>query len=90
MKIEFLPPARDELTDAISYYNTQSEGLGYEFAAEVDFIEIPLKTGDEPRFLVIGKILEKHWSAIITFRDGKVRMFSVRRFRKEEVEIYEG
>jgi hypothetical protein len=35
MKIEFLPPARSELTDAISYYNIQSEGLGYEFAAEV-------------------------------------------------------
>jgi plasmid stabilization system protein ParE len=35
MKIEFLPPARAELTDAISYYNIQSEGLGYEFAAEV-------------------------------------------------------
>jgi plasmid stabilization system protein ParE len=35
MKIEFLPPARAELTDAISYYNIQSEGLGFEFAAEV-------------------------------------------------------
>jgi hypothetical protein len=35
MKIEFLPPARAELTDAISYYNIQSEGLGYEFAAEI-------------------------------------------------------
>jgi plasmid stabilization system protein ParE len=35
MKIEFLPPAIDELTDAISYYNVQSEGLGYEFAAEL-------------------------------------------------------
>jgi len=35
MEIEFLPPARAELTDAISYYNIQSEGLGYEFAAEV-------------------------------------------------------
>ena len=35
MKIEFLPPARAELTDAISYYNIQSEGLGYEFSAEV-------------------------------------------------------
>ena len=35
MKIEFLPPATAELTDAISYYNIQSEGLGYEFAAEV-------------------------------------------------------
>jgi hypothetical protein len=35
MKIEFLLPATAELTDAISYYNLQSEGLGYEFAAEV-------------------------------------------------------
>ncbi len=35
MEIEFLAPAEDELTDAISYYNTQSEGLGFEFAAEV-------------------------------------------------------
>jgi plasmid stabilization system protein ParE len=35
MKIEFLPPAKAELMDAISYYNLQSEGLGYEFAAEV-------------------------------------------------------
>ena len=35
MKIAFLPPAKDELAEAISYYNAQSEGLGYEFAAEV-------------------------------------------------------
>ena len=36
MKIEFLHPARLEFTDAVSYYNQQSEGLGYEFAAEVN------------------------------------------------------
>jgi hypothetical protein len=35
MEIIFLPPAKDEFTEAISYYNDQSEGLGYEFAAEV-------------------------------------------------------
>ena len=35
MKIEFLAPATAELTDAISYYNLQSEGFGYEFAAEI-------------------------------------------------------
>lgn len=54
-----------------------------------DFIEIPLKTSDEPRFLLIGKISEKHWSGIITYRSDKVRIISVRRSRKEEVEIYE-
>jgi uncharacterized DUF497 family protein len=56
---------------------------------DADFIEIPLKTIDEPRSLVIGRILDKHWSAIITYRSEKVRIISVRRSRKEEVEIYE-
>jgi hypothetical protein len=35
MRIEFLAPAEIELIDASSYYNIQSEGLGFEFAAEV-------------------------------------------------------
>lgn len=35
MEIDFLPPAKSELTEAISYYNAQSEGLGYKFAVEV-------------------------------------------------------
>jgi len=56
---------------------------------DADFIEIPLRTIDEPRFLVIGRISEKHWSAMITYRSEKVRIISVRRSRKEEVEIYE-
>jgi len=54
-----------------------------------DFIEIPAETIDELRFLVIGRISEKHWSAIITYRSEKVRIISVRRSGKEEVEIYE-
>ena len=32
-----------------------------------DFIEITVKTVDEPRFMVIGKISKKHWSGIITY-----------------------
>jgi hypothetical protein len=35
MKIVFLPPAKAEFVEAVSYYNTQSEGLGYDLAAEV-------------------------------------------------------
>lgn len=43
----------------------------------------------EPRWLVIGKIEDKHWSAIITYRDSMVRLISVRRSRKREVLLYE-
>jgi hypothetical protein len=52
-------------------------------------VEIPARTTDEERFLVIGKIQEKHYSAVITPRGGNVRIISVRRSRIEEVAIYE-
>lgn len=53
-------------------------------------LEIPARTQDEPRFLVIGKIGNAHWSAVITYRDEAIRIISVRRSRDEEVELYEG
>jgi len=52
-------------------------------------LEIPAKTEDEPRFLVIGQIEGKHWSAVITYRGSSVRLISVRRARTEEVAFYE-
>ena len=55
-----------------------------------DLIEIPAKTADEPRFLVIGTIAANHWSAVITYRENSIRLISVRRSRKEEIGIYEG
>ncbi|KTC84375.1 MULTISPECIES: BrnT family toxin [Legionella] len=52
-------------------------------------LEIPAKNTDEPRFLVIGLIDEKHWSAVVTYRNKNIRIISVRRARKEEVGLYE-
>ena len=46
-------------------------------------LEIPAKNLDEPRFLVIGKIAGKHWSAVITYRGENIRITSVRRSRDE-------
>ena len=54
-----------------------------------DFLEIPARTTDEQRFLVIGKITVKHWSGVITYRGENIRIISVRRARDEEIEIYE-
>ena len=53
-------------------------------------VEIPARISDEPRVLLIGRIREQHWSAIVTYRHGLVRLISVRRSRREEVAIYEG
>lgn len=55
-----------------------------------DRIEIPARTVDERRYLLVGKLGDDHWSAIFTYRDEKIRIISVRRSRGEEVEIYEG
>jgi len=73
--------------------NKKKHGIDFYTAQEMwddpDLIEIPVKTSDEPRFLVIGKISGKHWSGVITYRGENIRIISVRRSRKEEVEIYE-
>ncbi len=44
---------------------------------------------DEPRWVVIGKIEYEHWSAIMTFRNDRIRLISVRRARTEEILLYE-
>jgi uncharacterized DUF497 family protein len=52
-------------------------------------LEVPAKITEETRFLLIGLIGHKHWSAVITYRGAKVRLISVRRARIEEVALYE-
>jgi len=73
--------------------NLRKHGIDFEESKElwedVDLIEIPARTEDEPRYLVIGKIGQTHWSAVITHRGETIRIISVRRSRREEVEIYE-
>ena len=54
-----------------------------------DLVEIPARTSDEIRFLVIGKIGTQYWSGIVTYRESNIRIISVRHARTEEVDIYE-
>jgi len=73
--------------------NKQKHGIDFNEAKELwedyDYVEIPVKTSDEPRFLVIGKIAGKHWTGVIAYRSDNIRIISVRRSRKEEIDIYE-
>lgn len=55
-----------------------------------DRVQIPARDVDEPRFMMIGKIDNRYWSAIFTYRDENIRLISVRSSRAEEIEIYEG
>lgn len=73
--------------------NLAKHGIDFETAQSLwldpDLLEIKAKTVDELRSMVIGKIKGKHWSAIVTYRDGSTRLISVRRSRDKEIEIYE-
>ena len=52
-------------------------------------VTIRARTSDEPRYLVVGKSGTKIWSAVVTIRNMTIRLISIRRARKSEVEIYE-
>ena len=73
--------------------NKRKHGIDFDEAqalwADSELLEIPARTTDEPRWLLIGKIGQKHWSAVISRRGENVRLISVRRSRDEEVTIYE-
>ncbi len=83
-----------EFDERKSIANRNKHGIDFFEAEQIwndpDHIEIPARTEDEPRYLVIGKIGDRCWSAVITFREEMIRIISVRRSRKEELEIYEG
>jgi uncharacterized DUF497 family protein len=85
---------RFEFDSDKSAANLQKHGIDFVEAQALwndpDLLEIPARTTDEPRFLVIGKIGGRYWSGVITYREEQIRIISVRRARAEEVAIYEG
>lgn len=82
-----------EYDSAKSAENKRKHGVDFEEAqalwSDSALLEIPARVSDEPRWVVIARMAEKHWSAVITRRNDNIRIISVRRSRDEEVEIYE-
>ena len=74
--------------------NQKKHGIDFNEAQELwndpDLIAVPARTADEPRILIVGKIEDLSWSAIVTYRGDRLRIISVRRSRREEIELYEG
>ncbi len=73
--------------------NQEKHGIDFVEAQQLwndpDLIQIPSRSLDEERFIMIGIILDKTWSAIIAYRDDHMRIISVRRSREKEIDIYE-
>lgn len=73
--------------------NLEKHKIDFESAKELwhdeYLLEIPAKTEDEERFIIIGKINDKCWTGVITYRNDTIRIISVRRARKKEEELYE-
>ena len=52
-------------------------------------IRLGAKDALEKRYMVIGRIGSEHWSAIITYRGGTIRIISVRKSTPREIDTYE-
>lgn len=76
-----------------SISNKEKHGIDFEHAqllwADEKRVLARANDAKEARYMVIGTIHEKHWTAIATNRNETIRIISVRRSRKEEVCIYE-
>ena len=83
-----------EFDETKSKANAAKHGIDFVAAQALwldeHLLAIPAKTVDEPRWVVVGMIQNKHYSAVITRREGRVRIISVRRSRDREVALYEG
>ena len=83
-----------EFDSAKSTDNKSKHGVDFVEAQALwedpDLLEIPARTTDEPRHLIIGRIADRYWSCVLTYREDNIRIMSVRRARPEEIMLYEG
>ena len=83
-----------EYNEHKSSINHSKHGINFQEAQKLwedpYAFELPSpQSEDEERFLVLGKIDSKNYTAIITYRDKNIRIISVRRSREKEKKLYE-
>ncbi len=83
---------RFEFDRAKSKANKEKHGIDFEEAQELwednKRVEGPGKTRGEQRFVVVGRIHNEIWTAVITYRHENIRIISVRRARPKEIKAY--
>jgi uncharacterized DUF497 family protein len=83
-----------EYNEHKSSINKEKHGIDFKEAQKLwkdpYSFELPSpQSEDEERFLVLGKIDSKNYTAIITYRNKNIRIISVRRSRDKEKKLYE-
>lgn len=75
-----------------SQRNLEKHGIDFEQSQQLweddHRVIIQARSTTESRFLLIATLAGKHWSAIFTYRGENIRLISVRRSRKSEVNLY--
>ena len=81
-----------EFDVAKSKANLEKHGIDFLEAQKLwedeDRLEIPARTEDEPRYVLIAALGQRLWSAFFAYRKERIRLISVRRARKNEKELY--
>lgn len=89
-----VPRPSFEFDEAKSQANKLKHGIDFRDAQDKwldeNLLRIPARADAEQRFIFVGMMEERHWSAVITYRGESIRIISVRRSRPEEVREYEG
>ena len=81
-----------EFDPAKSKANLAKHGIDFE-AAQALWLDDrrvggPTRSPDEERWMVVGMIDGKLWSAVVTYRNEAIRIISVRRSRPKEAAAY--
>jgi uncharacterized DUF497 family protein len=78
-----------EFDEAKSASNKAKHGIDFEQAQRIwldpERAETDARSLHEERFMMVGVIAERYWSAFFTYRDNRIRLISVRRSRPKEV-----
>ncbi|HLO60180.1 MAG TPA: BrnT family toxin [Bacteroidales bacterium] len=82
-----------EFDEQKSSTNKSKHGIDFIEAQQIwndpERVEIPARTSEEPRIMIIGRIGQSIRAGIYTIRNKNIRLISVRKARKDEKEIYE-
>ena len=77
----------------LTYELLSKDGIDFEITKglwlDENRIEIEASHPIENRYIIIGKLQGKLWTAVYTIREGVIRIISIRRSREKEAKLYE-